>query len=363
VRLTHNDDSRIALVRDSLRMALDLWRVRQRLNAGLYRTVTGEGDARPCPLCGDVDHTPRVAGHGYRMVACASCGLWYLNPMPTAAALARLYEESYFTSAVATTTGYADYAGMADDARDTFRRRLALVDRHVGSGRILDVGAGYGYLAEVAATRFPERWVVERSASAAAHVPPPARVVVGTWEQAEIPERYFDVVSMQDCLEHFPDPLAALAKTRAALRPGGALLAVQPVGQVQLLDVHRAGPVPARHRRVERQASVHAAARPGQAQVGLEQVHRSLERRVEGAFDGDVGEAAQDPGPFLEGEARRPHAQVERGRPRAVVDAAVEREGGSRCRDRERLEKPAARAAAERAAQRIDGQVGRVADE
>jgi SAM-dependent methyltransferase len=228
VRLTHNDDSRIALVRDSLRMARDLWRVRQRLNAGLYRTVTGEGDARPCPLCGDVDHTPRVAGHGYRMVACASCGLWYLNPMPTAAALARLYEESYFTSAVATTTGYADYAGMADDARDTFRRRLALVDRHVGSGRILDVGAGYGYLAEVAATRFPERWVVERSASAAAHVPPPARVVVGTWEQAEIPERYFDVVSMQDCLEHFPDPLAALAKTRASLRPGGALLAVTP---------------------------------------------------------------------------------------------------------------------------------------
>ncbi len=105
VRLTHNDDSRIALVRDSLRMARDLWRVRQRLNAGLYRTVTGEGDARPCPLCGDVDHTPQVAGHGYRMVACASCGLWYLNPMPTAAALARLYEESYFTSAVATTTG------------------------------------------------------------------------------------------------------------------------------------------------------------------------------------------------------------------------------------------------------------------
>ena len=33
---------------------------------------------------------------------------------------------------------------------------------------------------------------------------------------------------MQDCLEHFPEPLAALAKTRAALRPGGALLAVTP---------------------------------------------------------------------------------------------------------------------------------------
>ncbi len=228
VRLTHNDDSRIRLVRDSLRMARDLWRVRRKLRAGLYSATTDDGEARPCPLCRETSYTPRVAEHGYRMVTCNACGLWYLNPMPSAATLSRLYDAGYFRSDAAATTGYADYAAMADDARDTFRRRLALVDRYVGSGRILDVGAGYGYLAEVAAARFPERWVVERSPDAAAHVPPPARVVVGTWEHAEVPERYFDVVSMQDCLEHFPDPLAALAKTRLALRPGGALLAVTP---------------------------------------------------------------------------------------------------------------------------------------
>ena len=228
VQLTHNDDSRIALVRDSLRMARDLWRVRRKLHAGFYVAATGEGEARPCPLCGSAEHTPQVAVHGYRMVACADCGLWYLNPMPSAAALARLYDESYFASDAAQRTGYADYAGMADDARDTFRRRLALVEPHVGSGRLLDVGGGFGYLAEVAAPRFPERWIVERSASAAARVASGTRVVVGTWEQAAVPEHYFDVVSMQDCLEHFPDPLVALAKTRTALRPGGALLAVTP---------------------------------------------------------------------------------------------------------------------------------------
>jgi SAM-dependent methyltransferase len=150
--------------------------------------------------------------------------------MPTAAALARLYDEGYFASDAAHATGYADYAGMADDARDTFRRRLMLVERHVGSGRILDVGAGFGYLTEVAAARFPERWIVERSASAAARVAAPARVIVGTWEQAKVPERYFDVVSMQDCLEHFPDPLVALEKTRAALRPGGATAVTPNVG-------------------------------------------------------------------------------------------------------------------------------------
>jgi SAM-dependent methyltransferase len=228
VQLTHNDDSRIELVRDSLRMARDLWRVRRKLRAGFYVATMADGEMRPCPLCRSEDHTPQVAGHGYRMVACAGCGLWYLNPMPSAATLTRLYDQGYFASGAAHATGYADYAGMADDARDTFRRRLALVDGHIGSGRILDVGAGYGYLTEVAAPRFPERWIVERSASAAARVSSAARVVVGTWEHADVPEHYFDVVSMQDCLEHFPDPLVALAKTRASLRPGGALLAVTP---------------------------------------------------------------------------------------------------------------------------------------
>ena len=228
VRLTHNDDSRIALVRDSLRMARDLWRVRRKLRAGFYADAAEGGEPRPCPVCGSEDRAPRATGHGWRMVACGSCGLWYLNPMPTAAVLERLYAAEYFASAAAQTTGYADYAGMADDARDTFRRRLALVDRHVGGGRLLDVGAGYGYLTEVAAPRFAERWIVERSAAAASRVASDARVVVGTWETADVPERYFDVISMQDCLEHFPEPLAALAKTRAALRPGGALLAVTP---------------------------------------------------------------------------------------------------------------------------------------
>ncbi len=228
VRLTHNDDSRIQLVRDSLRMARDLWHVRRRLHRGAYCLPRPDGEARPCPLCGAVEHEPQATAHGYRMVACRECGLWYLNPMPSAATLGRLYEDGYFTSAAATATGYADYAGTAEDARDTFRRRLALVERHVGSGRILDVGAGYGFLTEVAAPHFPERWVVERSSTAAARVPDGTRIVHGTWEDADVPERYFDVVSMQDCLEHFPDPLHALAKTRAALRPGGALLAVTP---------------------------------------------------------------------------------------------------------------------------------------
>ena len=228
VRLTHDDDSRIDLVRDSLRMTRDLLDVRRNLRRGAYRFPALASDVKPCPLCGAEEFVPRVAHAGFRMVECTACGLWYLNPMPTRAALAALYDGGYYASADACGGGYADYAAMADDHRDTFRRRLELVAGHVGQGRLLDVGAGYGYLADAAASTFAERWVVEMSAAAARQVSPAHRVVVGDIESVELPQRYFDVVSLQDCLEHLPEPGRALAKIRGVLRPGGALFAVTP---------------------------------------------------------------------------------------------------------------------------------------
>lgn len=228
VRLTHDDDSRVRIVADSARMAADLWRVRRNLRRGAYDLVSAGSEARPCPLCGAEEFVPRATKAGFRMVECLGCRLWYLNPMPGRETLERLYDGAYYENDTACLHGYADYAAMAEDCRATFRRRLALVEGHVGNGRLLDVGAGFGYLADAAVPRFGERWVVELSEAAARRVDPAHRVVVGRFESLDLPPGYFDVVSLQDCLEHLPEPRAALAKIRTLLRPGGALLAVTP---------------------------------------------------------------------------------------------------------------------------------------
>lgn len=228
VRLTHDDDSRIRLLSDSLQMATDVFRVRRNLRRGAYEELSGAAELRPCPLCGGEDFAPRAANHGFRMVECAECCLWYLNPMPTAQTLAHLYGSEYYESDRPLQAGYADYESMAEDFRETFRRRLALVQRHTGHGRLLDVGAGFGYLADAGRDFFRERWALEMSENAAGRIASDHRTVVGSFESADLPEGYFDVVSMQDCLEHLPDPHRALARVRRLLRPGGAFLATTP---------------------------------------------------------------------------------------------------------------------------------------
>lgn len=228
VRLTHDDDSRIQIFSDSVQMAADVFRVRRNLRRGAYEKLSAVAEPAPCPLCGEEEFTPRAANHGYRMVECLSCGLWYLNPMPSTEALATLYGSEYYESDSPLQAGYADYEHMADDFRETFRHRLRLVRDAVGAGRILDVGAGFGYLLDAARELFSERWALEMSEAAADRIASDHRVVVGSFAGADLPAGSFDVVSMQDCFEHLPDPHQALERVRHLLRPGGTFLATTP---------------------------------------------------------------------------------------------------------------------------------------
>lgn len=225
VQLTHNDDSRIRLVADSAQMAADLLRVRRNFRRGAYERLASAAQAVPCPLCGEEEFSPRAANHGFRMVECLGCGLWYLNPMPTSETLSALYGATYYESDASLQEGYEDYEHGANDFRETFARRLSLVEP---GRRILDVGAGFGYLLDAARGRFDERWGLEMSDTAASRIAPDHRRLVGSFDSADLPEGYFDVVSMQDCLEHLPDPRAALRRVRTLLRPGGTFLATTP---------------------------------------------------------------------------------------------------------------------------------------
>jgi SAM-dependent methyltransferase len=94
--------------------------------------------------------------------------------------------------------------------------------------RLIDVGCGNGFFGAAVKARYPEceTWGVELMADAARQAASRNdRIIQADFESAdEIPEAYFDVVTMNDVLEHMPWPEPALANAKRILRSEGRLV-------------------------------------------------------------------------------------------------------------------------------------------
>jgi ubiquinone/menaquinone biosynthesis C-methylase UbiE len=93
--------------------------------------------------------------------------------------------------------------------------------------RLLDVGCGEGAFGKSVRDRFPncEVWGAEISPAAADIAATRLHTVKrGDFLETAFPQDYFDVITMNDSLEHMVDTHAVLAKVRTLLKPGGALI-------------------------------------------------------------------------------------------------------------------------------------------
>ena len=93
--------------------------------------------------------------------------------------------------------------------------------------RLLDVGCGEGAFGKSVRDKFPncEVWGAEISPAAADIAATRLHIVKqGDFLEGVFPQGHFDVITMNDSLEHMVDTQAVLAKVRNLLKPGGALI-------------------------------------------------------------------------------------------------------------------------------------------
>lgn len=183
-----------------------------------------------CILCGATGpFRSRGSKEGYGIEDCPACGLVQLVPTPTPETLRALYEDdSYFGGEG---SGYSQYESQEAEYLATFREDVKRIAEFVPSGRVLEVGCGYGYFLQCALDAGYDAYGIDLSPAAVKYAADryPGRVFCGLLEEVpEVQGQQYDVIFGSHLIEHLTEPADFLATASRLLRPGGLIVMVTP---------------------------------------------------------------------------------------------------------------------------------------
>ena len=184
-----------------------------------------------CYLCGKAMHY-HFEKEGHPIFRCRACSFECIHPQPDDAALAAIYDRSYFDI----------YGKDSDRALDAFRKMkqrsfesfMRLISPGQPGSRLIDCGAGTGFLVDYARGLGLDAYAIEFSDYGAAECRKIAgsdHVFQGEVEQSRFeanPDNRYETVTMIDFIEHVRDPRSVLQWAAAHLAPKGNLLIVTP---------------------------------------------------------------------------------------------------------------------------------------
>jgi len=165
---------------------------------------------------------------GYALAQCVQCNFVW-DPegglKPTV-----VYEENYYHNENFK-GGYANYSEAMQVNAITFRRRLQEASRKQRKvGALLDVGCALGdCLKQAVDLGWPDPKGLEVSRFAVESAKKKNLTVFqGSLLSHPFAPGSFDVILMQDVIEHVPDPVAHLKEAYALLKPGGMIMLTTP---------------------------------------------------------------------------------------------------------------------------------------
>jgi len=181
---------------------------------------------RNCRACDrPTDHLFLWRKNGSQVFRCTECGLGAAiqeNFEPKT-----YYNAEYFNSA--TKGGYPNYVASEPVLRAEFHGLVGRIRRIVPSGRLLEIGAAYGFFLLEASAHYEVHGIEIADDAAAFARMRGLHVRTGPLTRQMLEEvGPVDVIVMLDVIEHLEDPTATLCLCGEFLRPGGAVVLTTP---------------------------------------------------------------------------------------------------------------------------------------
>lgn len=181
-----------------------------------------------CPICGSKKFITFQAMKKYFLYQCKECGMVW-DPYPPKH-LNRQYNKNYFINQNSK-GGYANYFEGIAINKKTFIERLKMINKKMGyKGKLLDIGCAFGdclVMAKNMGWKNPEGLELSRYAYNFAKEKG-IKVKNGNLEKINYPQNNFDIVTIQDVIEHVKNPLEDLRKIHKILKPKGWVFIVTP---------------------------------------------------------------------------------------------------------------------------------------
>ncbi len=212
--------------------------VRAEGTGAAWRDAGGEQDPAfcmqksPCHVCGSQNTgdfcsaRDRYGSGSWQIKYCRDCGFGWTSPPLQEDQIAAYYPTAYLGDTRKALDDY--FTGRLARSR-SWRgeiEKVALVERYVERGRILDIGCGDGKFLWALDPQRWERTGVEASHDTIAIVRQRMRhlqLIAGNVYSDSLPVEAYDAVTFWHVFEHLPEPRRVLQRVTGLLRPGGWL--------------------------------------------------------------------------------------------------------------------------------------------
>lgn len=188
--------------------------------------------SRPCPECGGLHKTKVAQGKDYEyhtcnntfaVVRCTECELIFLDPMPTAEALPSVYPPSY--KPFHFNKGKKSLIMHVRDSLD-IRKASRFIGKIATKASVLDVGCGDGRYLGILKQVAPD-WELhgidfgDEAIGRCRQLG--ISVTKGMYEDTDFGQNRFNLINLNQVIEHVPDPASVVEKIYGELKPDGIL--------------------------------------------------------------------------------------------------------------------------------------------